>query len=419
MKKITFLLICLICSNLYSQTWREVFSGISNNFKSVVFVNSNTGYVFGEQIYLTTTNGGSNWQQHPFPYKISSATFTNQLTGYAIGRSVSEHDTNVVLKTTDGGLNWSKYYMQTINDQEKVKFADQNTGYIYSDDINQIKRTTNAGISWISIANPVPSGFSDFDAKQNILMGSYSVYVGGVGYQPRVAWSTNRGVSWNFYGFTSQNNELGKVVSIIDSVTYYFGSDNLFLTTDKGNNWNQVNPPFTYVSLYNLKFMDLNNGYRSYGDNNNSTISRTTDGGRNWATVTVSTPRVTDVTFINSLTGFAVADYGVVLKTTNGGQPISINTISTEIPNSFEVYQNFPNPFNPSTKINFQLTHSDFVKLQIYNSNGREVQSLINIKLAPGGYSFDFYGDNLPSGVYYYRLSAGNFTDTKKMILLK
>jgi hypothetical protein len=81
--------------------------------------------------------------------------------------------------------------------------------------------------------------------------------------------------------------------------------------------------------------------------------------------------------------------------------------------------QNYPNPFNPATLINFTLPASGFVKLKVFNSIGKEVQTLVNGNLSPGSYSVNFNAANLSGGVYFYKLETENFTETKKMILIK
>jgi len=99
--------------------------------------------------------------------------------------------------------------------------------------------------------------------------------------------------------------------------------------------------------------------------------------------------------------------------------PIGIKSISTEIPKVFKVYQNYPNPFNPKTLINFDIPKASDVKIAIYDLLGREVEVIINRNLEPGKYSFDFVALNYASGVYFYRITAGEFTDIKKMLIVK
>jgi len=95
------------------------------------------------------------------------------------------------------------------------------------------------------------------------------------------------------------------------------------------------------------------------------------------------------------------------------------NSLNIEIPNKYELYQNFPNPFNPSTTINFGVPNSSFVSLKIYDLLGREVATLVKEKLSPGKYSIDFDGTNFASGVYFYKIIAGEFEQVRKMVLMK
>lgn len=88
-------------------------------------------------------------------------------------------------------------------------------------------------------------------------------------------------------------------------------------------------------------------------------------------------------------------------------------------PNEFKLYGNFPNPFNPSTKIQFSLPTNNYVTLKVYDISGREVASLVNSQMNAGQHLVNFDASNLSSGIYYYKLSAGSFTQTNKMILMK
>lgn len=98
---------------------------------------------------------------------------------------------------------------------------------------------------------------------------------------------------------------------------------------------------------------------------------------------------------------------------------VGISNISSEIPDEFSISQNYPNPFNPVTNINFSIPEKSFVKVSVYDMLGKRIQNLINEDLNAGYYKVDFNGNNLPSGVYFYRIEANNFVQIKKMTLLK
>lgn len=98
---------------------------------------------------------------------------------------------------------------------------------------------------------------------------------------------------------------------------------------------------------------------------------------------------------------------------------VGITNISSEV-EGYELSQNYPNPFNPSTTITFSIPKSEEVTLRIYNSLGQIVESVINgDNLSAGKYRVDFSGENLTSGIYYYTIASGTFSETKKMLLIK
>ena len=86
---------------------------------------------------------------------------------------------------------------------------------------------------------------------------------------------------------------------------------------------------------------------------------------------------------------------------------------------SYSLSNNYPNPFNPSTKISYTIPKRSNVNIKVFNLLGSEVAELVNGEMAAGSYDIEFNASTLPSGVYFYRIQAGNFIDTKKMILLK
>jgi hypothetical protein len=116
---------------------------------------------------------------------------------------------------------------------------------------------------------------------------------------------------------------------------------------------------------------------------------------------------------------------GEVNITSNGGSiTIPIDFIVgvddlIEKPVSFELHQNYPNPFNPSTKINYSLPASSKVSLVVYDILGRKIKTLVNEFQNAGKYNVDFNAEHLSSGVYFYRLSAGRFSETRKLLLLR
>ena len=100
-------------------------------------------------------------------------------------------------------------------------------------------------------------------------------------------------------------------------------------------------------------------------------------------------------------------------------QTVLGNIETVEIPNHYSLSQNYPNPFNPVTTIKYGIPKTSNVLIRIYDVLGNEVLTIINEKKSPGVYSESFNASNLSSGVYFYKIEAGSFTDVKKMVLIK
>jgi hypothetical protein len=98
---------------------------------------------------------------------------------------------------------------------------------------------------------------------------------------------------------------------------------------------------------------------------------------------------------------------------------VGITQPGNEIPLTYKVYDNYPNPFNPSTKIKFDLPKAGLVKLTVFDMLGREIETLVNENLSPGTYNAEWSAAKYSSGVYFYRIQADEFAEIKKMILVK
>jgi hypothetical protein len=98
---------------------------------------------------------------------------------------------------------------------------------------------------------------------------------------------------------------------------------------------------------------------------------------------------------------------------------VGVGNINSNVPKTYSLSQNYPNPFNPVTRISFDLPKQGFVNLKVYDILGKEVKTLVNEVRGAGSYSVDFNASEFSTGVYFYRLEANGFTDTKKMMLIK
>ena len=137
------------------------------------------------------------------------------------------------------------------------------------------------------------------------------------------------------------------------------------------------------------------------------------DNDGNWNTASGVTVNAAANTFTISQSN--LYSYYVLVPTTTTGT----DNDNILIPQSYELEQNYPNPFNPATIIKYSLPSESKVILKIYDMLGKEVTTLVNSIQTPGEHIVNFNASDLPSGIYLYNITAGNFTQTKKLVLLK
>jgi hypothetical protein len=140
------------------------------------------------------------------------------------------------------------------------------------------------------------------------------------------------------------------------------------------------------------------------------------DGGTAWRSL--SSDQFVGLSFVSPTAGWAAGANGVIAKF-NGDLSTAVAERRFNLPYTFSLSQNYPNPFNPATTISFFLPSSQLVTLKVYDPDGREVETLVSGRIAAGSYEISFDGSKLTSGIYLYRLQAGEYVETKKMILVK
>jgi hypothetical protein len=192
------------------------------------------------------------------------------------------------------------------------------------------------------------------------------------------------------------------------------------MSTNNGTNWTQTS--FNYEKVFCL----VSGGTNLFAATDNSGILMSTNNGTTWKTKNEGFS--TNLKFVSLMVAnnyIFTGSYGNSAWRRSYSEIIGIQNISTEIPSSYSLGQNYPNPFNPTTKIKFDVVldsrfrGNDKVVLVVYDVMGREVQTLVNESLRPGTYEATFDGSQLTSGVYFYKLTSGDFSETKRMLLVK
>jgi photosystem II stability/assembly factor-like uncharacterized protein len=409
MKKTLYILYIILTTLQvsFSQTgWVQQTSGITQHLNSIFFTSIDTGWAVGNNgNVIKTTNGGSNWnlQATLNDRLLRTVNFINSSTGFTSGMLSN------IYKTTNAGLNWIGTY-SGFDDIFEIFFCNSTVGYAIARTYTEkIIKTINGGNNWI-ISLGIDTG--NFYLNSLYFIDQNTGWVAGT----LLLKTTNAGINWfsqptgGGYGwsdvfFTSSNT--GYITGIGGSV---------MKTTNGGNTWNPQlsGTPNSLISIY---FFNSNTGWMVGWQ---GTIIKTTNGGDSWMTqYSGVNTRLSCIQFVSSTTGYISADSGKIFKTTNGGDPIGIEPISSEIPIQFSLSLNYPNPFNPSTNIKFALPKNNYVTLKIYDALGREIATLVNEQLKAGTYQVDWDGSNYANGVYYYKLMAGDFVETKKMLMIK
>jgi hypothetical protein len=188
-------------------------------------------------------------------------------------------------------------------------------------------------------------------------------------------------------------------------------------TTNGGANWVSQSSGTTN-SLLGVAFTDANTS-TAVGDF--GTILHTTNGGANWVSQSSGTTNhLSAVCFADANTVIAVGDFGTILRTTSAITGINDAYKGiTNLPKNFLLEQNYPNPFNPKTTIHYQTPTNSTVILKVFDVLGREVTTLVNERQIAGSYSVKLDATALSSGIYFYRLQVGAFTQAKKLMLVR
>lgn len=430
MKKIA-LFTLLLTSILYSQTWQPAGTVTAPGTRpSISIVNPNVSWVAGGSgtapKIFKTVNGGANWQN------VSTTGITNEvycLWAFSdnivfVGEGVVNGNAKL-LKTVNSGSNWSTILTTEGNGGHftGIAFTKSNSGLFGLAIAERVYRSANAGANWIEI-NPGVNGVSN--AQNSLMIIDDNFYGFGLNNgAARIRLTTNNSGTWA----TQQVNITGNYTSAIA-----FNSNKLIglaatssslpfisRTTDGGQTWNSINIGSGVTGTCYLNWIAGLPVVYILGQNGG--IKRSTDNGLTW--VTTPTNGVTNLTHFDFMQmgtivyGYAVSSDGNVIKladTLNMFTGVSQNGI---LPESFELEQNYPNPFNPSTNIKFHLPNASFVKLSVFDILGREVAGLVSEQLAAGTHEAVWNSAGYTSGIYFYKIEAGEFTSMKKMILVK
>lgn len=239
----------------------------------------------------------------------------------------------------------------------------------------------------------------------------------GVGYYDMTVKTTDGGNTWNLNAPVIDGRSMFDIEFIDSSTGYVIGGSQIARTTNKGNTWEIVldlqGPQLNSVATFRENYAWV------VGSNE---IYHTSNKGDTWIKQTFSpSSYLRKVKCVDSLHAW-IQGSPFFYRTVNGGgigSPTLVHGEEKFKPNDYFLVQNYPNPFNPTTTIKYNVAKYSHVNLKVYDALGREVKILVDKEQTPGQYEARFDGSSLSSGIYFYRLDTGNYSSTRKMILMK
>ncbi|MCC7159354.1 MAG: T9SS type A sorting domain-containing protein [Ignavibacteria bacterium] len=424
-----------------------------------------------EIYYKRSTNRGDSWSADT---RLSSTPHFSGAPSIAANQSVvhitwQDQRTSgtleiYYLRSTDNGITWGPEVGLTNDPQSSYYPSISVSGtlvYILWEDNRDgnyeiyFKRSTNSGANWSSdmrltnnsaasnYVSAACSGINIHCSWQDTRDGSTEIYYKN---------STDAGVTWSADARLTNDPaaSTGSNITVTGANVNVFWSDQrngnyeiyFKRSTSGGSNWgpdtrltnavdNSLNPcAFSYGPLTAFIWSDMRTGYYKVY------YKASSDGGTNWsADLLLSQPGLFGSAF-NASIGISDSAAHIVWNDNKDGNqeiyykrnifsfPVGITNNNSDFPAEFSLSQNYPNPFNPSTTINFQIPadgkrHAFNTQLIVYDIMGKEVKVLVNKLMQPGNYSIDFDGSSIASGMYFYRITSGEFSDTKKLVLVK
>lgn len=442
--------------------WSWVYGGGIIEGHNITFVDDNIGFLVASSMVLNkSTNSGQSWFSTINNDHFTDVFFTSDKVGWFIGRYIYAPVWTTLYKTTDGGRTLTPQSNIPGSKPSSVYFIDSLTGIVGAE--NAIFKTTDGGGTWIE--RPI-----------NNLPGNGGVYDRLFFVDENTGWAkstyviktTDAGESWNF-----------QIHAGILSLHFYDplngwavrGSAKPLKTSDGGETWIEQTHISFSDSYLDVFFKDNLNGFILTGNyippGGEGRIFKTNSGGGNWTVADSSVVnfgfgkfsnvfnneifitgsgtlwgykiykssnlgeswdevielRNTDVRYIRQSQfqekfNIAIGNLALVLRFTDS-LIVSIGESPITIAERFYIEQNYPNPFNAETVIQFTLPIPGHVKIYIYDITGRLVKELLNEELNAGGHKVKFNAERMSSGIYYYKLETENFSQTRKMVLLK
>jgi len=411
--------------------WNAQTSGITTLLRNVKAVNSGTGWIGGSSgVVLRTINAGSAWSSVGGGAigtgAVHCMTALDQNTAL-VGSSPLD---GFIFRTSNAGATWTQVYQQAGGFFDAVHMFDASNGIAFGDPVGgrwTILRTADGGVTWVqdTVNAPPQVGAEAGWINSFHAIGSSRFWFGT--NNNRIYYTTDGGLTWSFGTTTQLNSFAVWFNNTQEGVAGFTTGTGVARTTDGGATWTDVTMGGA-GSVYGVTGSGVD-----YWVPRGGAVYRSTDRGATWtseytSTIGTSLRHINFVRTGSTTSGWVVSSIGGIASFY--GTVTGIEDQTWEVPEEFALAQNFPNPFNPSTTIRYNVPKNAFVTLRVYDLLGQEVVTLRDEMQNVGSYEVVWNGHNavgqtVASGVYFYRLEARPasggepFNSINKMLMLK
>ncbi len=417
MKILLLLLLSVAAIQNANSDWQQISSYPSSTAHDMIILNGKFFVCSINNGVYRSTDSGISWEE-----RNNNLTSADSKRVYDIdfinGRFIIASVDGIYVSTDEGGSWERKSSGMTIGPGANNVFAYsvfEDNGIIFSGIYNGIYRSTDNCETW-NLSN-VSMEHSDVDAFYKF---HGELYAGRDAINPPALYkSTDTGLMWSTVNVWN-NFPVSVFCFYSEADTLFVGTAvGMWYTTNNGLNWTNRNSGLS-LDPYVSSIAKSGNAMIASLKFGGSGVFRSFNNGIQWEEITDNLP------FLNEISKLLIYNNKVYAATSNKIWFRDLNEIITSVdpignsfPEKYSLYQNYPNPFNPNTIINYELRIKNYTKLEIFDINGKEVATLVDENQNAGRYSVKFDGSNLSSGIYFYKLSAGNYNETKRMLLLK
>jgi len=397
----------------FGSNWFLLPDVIGTNLYKIGAADDNRIIAIGYASSLTKTNdGGANWESGSV---VADNTVTSQLWGIDFATSdigwVSGSE-GFIAKTIDGSGSWTLQGENVTGEWLRSILAyNENVVWVVGNN-GTILKTTDSGDTWVFQGSGITSrtlyDIDAWDENRLAIVGDKSTFL----------YTGDGGKTWQESVHDLTGEKKLTALRIVDEThTWAVGSDGIILfSSDVGANWSNQSSPTT-ADLDGIYFKDASSGW-IVGEG--GFIFETSDGGSSWKQVAsgVTEKDLKSIIVTDDGKVFACGYSGVVVRY-GPVIGIAVENESTEIITQFRLCQNYPNPFNPTTSINYHVPICYHVNITVYNQVGQKVITLVDETKSAGSHQISWNAENLPTGIYFVKMTTREFSDVRKLLLVK